>query len=72
MVETPERQAMGEDVYRKAGSAIHGEKICAKARKVIPKGVTPGSSEHRIQRVDLEKDAYAVIAKPLRWLAAPR
>lgn len=54
------------------GSAIHGEKILAQARKIIPKYVTTGSSTHQIQRVDLEKNAYAVIAKPLRLLAKPK
>lgn len=57
---------------REKGAAIHGEKIYARARKIIDKGITAGSSKHRIQRIDLEKDAYAVIAKPLQWLAAPR
>lgn len=57
---------------RTPGPAIHGEKIYAQARKVIRKGITMGSSRHQIERVDLETNAYAVIAKPLRWLAAPQ
>jgi len=60
-----------KDVARAAGSAIHGEKILAQARKIIPKRVTKGSSTHNIQCVDLEVNAYAVIAKPLRLLAQP-
>ena len=56
---------------RAAGSAIAGEKILARARKIIRKSVTKGSSTHNIQCVDLEVNAYAVIAKPLRWLAQP-
>jgi len=54
------------------GSAIRGEKIYAQARKIIPKGVTTGSSTHNIQRCDLEANAYAVIAKPLRFLSSPK
>lgn len=58
-------------VSRAENSAIQGEKIYAQARKVIEKGITTGSSTHQLQRVDLEKNAYAVIAKPLRYLAKP-
>ncbi len=61
-----------KNAARTPGSAIHGEKIYAQARKVIHKGITMGSSRHQIERVDLEINAYAVIAKPLRWLASPK
>jgi len=53
-------------------ASIRGEKILAQARKIIEKNVTKGSGPHNIKRVDLETNAYAVIAKPLRWLAAPK
>jgi len=61
-----------KDALRKEGSAIHGEKIVAQARKIIPKPITRGSSTHNIKRVDLETNAYAVIAKPLRLLTSPK
>ena len=60
-----------EKVHTAMGSAIRGEKIIAQARKIIDKGVTKGSSGHRIQRVDLENNAYCIIAKPLRYLKVP-
>lgn len=54
------------------GAAIKGEKLLTQARKYICQRVTTGSSTHQIQRYDLETNAYAVIAKSLRWLAAPK
>jgi len=64
----PEALKPGKDVRRELGAAIHGEKILAQARKFVPKRVTTGSSTHQIVRYDLEKNAYCVIAKPLRAL----
>lgn len=61
-----------KNAARTLGAAIQGEKIYAQARKVIPKGVTMGSSRDQIKRLDLETNAYAVIAKPLRYLAGSR
>jgi hypothetical protein len=54
------------------GSAIRGEKILTQARKYIRKDITKGSSTHNIQQYDLETNAYAVITKELRWLAASK
>ncbi len=67
-----EMENIDKDALTKVGSAIHGEKIVAQARKIISKRVTRGSSAHNIQGVDLETNAYAVIAKPLRWLTSPK
>lgn len=67
----PKVEALEEDknqTLRHLGAAVAGEKILAQARKVVRKGLVVGSSGHRIQRLDLEKDALCVIAKPLRGL----
>lgn len=61
-----------KDAATAAGSAIKGEKIVTQARSYIRKDVTRGSSTHNIQRYDLAVNAYAVIAKPLRFLASPK
>ena len=60
---------IGKNAVRTPGAAIHGDKIYAQARKIIRKGVTMGSSRDQINRLDLETNAYAVIARPLRYLA---
>ena len=62
----------GKDTARAEGSSIQGEKILAQARKFIYKSLTTGSSTHKIQRYDLEVNAFAIIAKPLRLLSSPK
>ena len=54
------------DALRESGSAICGEKILAEARKFKLKGLAHATSGHRIQRYDLEKNAYCVIVKAFR------
>jgi len=67
-----EKLSIDKKAYRDGGSAIHGEKILAQARKIIKKGQTSGSSKDQIQRCDLQTNAYCIIAKPLRSLKAPK
>ena len=67
----PKPEPLEEDkkmTRREAGAAIKGDKILAQARKFVRKPLAVGSSSHRIQRYDLEGDAYCVIARPLRGL----
>ena len=55
-----------KNAHGEPGAAIRGEKILVQARKIIPKGLVKGSSGHRIQRCDLEGNAYCVVSKPFR------
>lgn len=66
---TPRRRA--SKVYTDIGAAIHGEKIAGEARKLTTKRVKDGSSRHRIQRIDLETDAFCVIDKAFRIALGP-
>ena len=48
------------------GDAIRGEKIVATARKIDGSTVEEGSGRHRKRQVVLRRDAFAVIAMPLK------
>ena len=52
--------------HRNEGDAIEGAKIVGTARRVDGPTVERGSGSHRTNRVVLRREAYAVIAMPLK------
>ncbi len=58
---------MGENkLYIAPGSAITGEKIIGEARKISDKSVINKSGRDKAQRIELKRNAYCIIDRPLR------
>lgn len=52
--------------YNTKGDAIRGDKIIGTARRVDGPTLVRGSGNHRTNQVELRRDAFAVIAMPLK------
>ncbi len=57
-----------KNAHTKDGESIRGEQIMCEARDIPKSRTVQHSSNHRIQRVVIDKDAYCVITKPERWI----
>ncbi len=53
-------------VHIKPGTAITGDKIIGEARRISDKRVIKKSGRHQADRIELKRNAYCIIDKPLK------
>tara|TARA_B100000315_G_C14465269_1_gene535684 strand:+ start:390 stop:575 length:186 start_codon:yes stop_codon:yes gene_type:complete len=55
------------EIYFDEGAGIKGDKIVCTARKISKPIVLPSTGRHKIQRITLWENAFAVIDKKIRF-----